>query len=80
MSTDADLTDQSPMPFGKHQGEKLENVPAKYLLWLWDNGVHRERTRPLHRYILANFRTLETEASDYIVSHFPEGYVSRSQP
>jgi hypothetical protein len=33
-------TDASIMPFGKHSGTRLEDVPAQYLLWLWDNGVH----------------------------------------
>ena len=28
------LEDDSPMPFGKHKGELLEDVPASYLLWL----------------------------------------------
>jgi hypothetical protein len=31
------LTDTSLMPFGKHKGEKLANVPASYLLWAFDN-------------------------------------------
>lgn len=26
------ITDNSPMPFGKHEGEKMANVPAPYLL------------------------------------------------
>lgn len=30
------LTDESLMPFGKHKGEKMANVPASYLLWLYD--------------------------------------------
>lgn len=32
------LTDESPMPFGKHKGEKMVNVPADYLLWLHENN------------------------------------------
>lgn len=31
-------TDETPMPFGKHKGEKLANVPASYLLWLYCKG------------------------------------------
>lgn len=31
------MTDQSLMPWGKHQGEKMANVPPSYLLWLLDN-------------------------------------------
>lgn len=30
------LNDESPMPFGKHRGIKMANVPAEYLLWLYD--------------------------------------------
>lgn len=32
------MTDESIMPFGKHKGEKLANVPPSYLLWLYDEG------------------------------------------
>ena len=32
------MTDESLMPFGKHKGEKLANVPAHYLLWLYEAG------------------------------------------
>lgn len=36
-STEITLNDNSPMPFGKHKGVKMANVPASYLLWLYDN-------------------------------------------
>lgn len=32
------MNDNSIMPFGKYKGEKLANVPADYLIWLYDNG------------------------------------------
>ncbi len=66
------MTDQSTMPFGKHKGEKLENVPARYLLWLWDDGLHAQPERDLHKYIKDSFSVLETEARDYIVQHPPK--------
>jgi uncharacterized protein (DUF3820 family) len=28
------LEDDSLMPFGKHEGDKMEDIPASYLLWL----------------------------------------------
>lgn len=28
------LTDKDPMPYGKHKGVAMANVPADYLLWL----------------------------------------------
>lgn len=31
------LTDNSLMPYGTHKGKRMEDVPAKYLLWLYDN-------------------------------------------
>lgn len=66
------LTDESEMPFGKHKGEKMKDVPAKYLLWLWDNGVWQEKGRDLHNYIKGAFSALETECKDYIVQHPPD--------
>lgn len=26
------------MPWGKYQGDKMINVPAAYLIWLYDNN------------------------------------------
>lgn len=33
MSNTRTLSDESPMPFGKHKGERLEAVPDGYLRW-----------------------------------------------
>ncbi len=35
-SKPAGLTNQSIMGFGKHKGKTLSQVPADYLLWLYD--------------------------------------------
>lgn len=52
------MTDNSIMPFGKHQGEKLANVPAKYLLWLYkENKCYGE----LKKYIEENMDVLKSE-------------------
>ncbi len=32
------LNDDSYMLFGKYKGIKMANVPADYLLWLYDNN------------------------------------------
>lgn len=32
------MDDNSIMPFGKYKGEKLIDVPADYLLWLYENN------------------------------------------
>ena len=53
------LTDDSVMAFGKHKGERLENVPARYLLWLWDDGWH------------ARTAALMKDCPDYVPTHQP---------
>lgn len=54
------MDDNSIMPFGKYQGKKLIQVPAPYLLWLynkgcWDLGVKK--------YIQDNLQCLLNEMS-----------------
>jgi uncharacterized protein (DUF3820 family) len=65
------LTDSSPMPFGKHRGKRMEDVPASYLLWLWDDG-HWQQPGPLHEYIKESFAALMKECPDFVVNHLPE--------
>lgn len=38
------LQDESPMPFGKHKNEKMANVPAKYLMWLYDTWTDPKKS------------------------------------
>lgn len=57
------MTDQDLMPFGKHKGEKMENVPASYLLWLRDQGVGHPGVKA---YIEENLAALLKECPDYI--------------
>lgn len=52
------LTDDSPMPFGKFKGEKMANVPASYLLWIYDND---KCSKEVKVYIKDNFDVLEAE-------------------
>lgn len=62
----AELTDESPMPFGKHRGTRMEEVPASYLLWLLDEiPAAAEGDRGLvARYIRRNQAVLEREAEE----------------
>lgn len=53
------LNDESPMPFGKHQGEKMGNVPADYLLWLEENN---KCSRSVQAYITDNRAALMIQA------------------
>lgn len=58
------FNDQSLMPFGKHQGKKMEDVPASYLLWLWNDDVQHPDVRA---YIEDNMSVLKFENPDTIV-------------
>ena len=53
------FTDDSPMPFGQYKGQKLANVPAHYLLFLFRN----ERAGRITEYIRANMDVLINEAN-----------------
>ena len=52
------MTDQSLMPFGKYKGKALANVPAHYLMWLWENTDLRD---PLKTYIYNNLDVIKDE-------------------
>lgn len=59
------LTDFSSMPFGIHQGKKMANVPAQYLLWL--NGEFSkkkpvgEAQLAVQEYIQENMEVIQLE-------------------
>lgn len=52
------LTDNSPMPWGKHKGIKMANVPASYLLWCYTNG---KCCQDVCKYIQENYDVLNEE-------------------
>lgn len=52
-------TDQSLMPWGMHKGSKLANVPASYLVYLYENNL---KAGPLKTYIEGNLEHLRMEA------------------
>lgn len=53
-----ELTDESIMPFGKHKGTKLANVPADYLLFCYQNY---KLIAPLKKYIEDNMDSIKQE-------------------
>ncbi len=53
------ITDESKMPWGKHKGEMMINVPAQYLLWLYDNN---KCSLEIREYINKNMEVLLKEA------------------
>lgn len=46
------------MPFGKYQGTEMENVPASYLIWLYDNNKCNKEVK---EYIEDNMDVLKME-------------------
>lgn len=62
------FTDDSPMPFGKHEGKKLVDLPASYLLWLYGEMEHQQNRSPTRQaifdYIEENMSAIESELSE----------------
>jgi uncharacterized protein (DUF3820 family) len=52
------LTDESIMPWGKYKGYSMENVPASYLIWLYENDKCDELVKD---YIVDNLEFLKLE-------------------
>lgn len=53
------LTDNDPMPFGKHKGVALINIPAGYLIYIYENmDLHG----PIKDYIKKNLDVLKIQA------------------
>jgi len=53
------LTDKDLMPYGKWMGHKMANVPADYLLWLYDND---KCNAPVKKYVEDNKGFLELQS------------------
>lgn len=52
------LTDNGLMPYGKYKGTRMEEVPASYLLWLYDN---EKCSTDVKKYIEDNIDVLNDE-------------------
>lgn len=52
------LTDKDLMPFGKHKGVAMANVPADYLLWLYENN---KCSGEVKAYIIDNMDVINSE-------------------
>jgi len=50
------------MPFGKHKGKNLDDVPADYLLWLHEKSDNLNGD--LKDYIDDNLDSIKSEAAD----------------
>lgn len=58
-----ELADNDPMPFGQYKGVPMEKVPAKYLLWLRNEGCYNKKVAA---YIESSLAALMKECPDYI--------------
>lgn len=56
-----EFTDETLMPFGKHKGVKMANVPAQYLLFLYEQG---NIVGHLKRYIEDNLTVIKEQAKE----------------
>lgn len=61
MKEGLDTDDEYRMPFGKHKGECIGEVPASYLLWLAEQDWI-EKWGPVKKYIDKKYQQLEQEA------------------
>jgi uncharacterized protein (DUF3820 family) len=57
----SDMDDYSIMPFGKYKGRQLINVPASYLIWLYDNN---KAFGKLKEYIKDNLDVLQKQVNE----------------
>lgn len=53
-----ELTDKSLMPWGKHKGKQMTDVPASYLLWCYENN---KVTEDVKEYVEDNMIVLRTQ-------------------
>jgi hypothetical protein len=61
------LGDLDAMPFGKHKGIPMRDVPASYFHYLWTNGMKNEtKTSDVADYIQRNIEALKKEHPDGI--------------
>lgn len=57
------LTEEDIMPFGKHGGKRMADVPASYLVWLKEQNCDH---RGVMGYIEASWSAIKSEMPDRI--------------
>lgn len=63
-----ELTDESIITFGTHKGKKLANVPARYLIFLYEQGKLPDN---LKSYIIDNWALLKKQEREEYVFQKP---------
>lgn len=61
------MTDDSLMPYGKYKGKKMANVPARYLMWLYDNNKCSDAVL---KYIIKNMQEIKEELNDELADKY----------
>jgi len=56
-----EISEETIMPFGKHSGEKLANVPADYLIYMYDSG---KLYGTIRQYVQENEELLRKEVKE----------------
>ena len=63
-----EYTDESIMPFGKHKGKKLIDVPDEYLLWLYNEMIQKPEGQRypngLFKYLEENLDAIEINVNN----------------
>ena len=54
-------TDKTPFPYGRYSGKEMQDVPAKYLMWMYDNN---KLSQPIKEYVYENKDVLEIELNE----------------
>lgn len=76
------MEDDDIMPFGKFKGRAMQDVPAGYLLFLYDKmageggprsmgRLTKEEVAKVYDYMERNHKILQSEVKDYICQHKP---------
>lgn len=55
------LTDDSRMPWGQYAGQKMIDVPGKYLMWIHTNMDRNQNNKNVHDYIVENLDVIKKE-------------------
>ena len=59
------------MPFGKHKGQSVDDVPAKYLDWLRDQDFVRTDHPHIWKYITDNEDVIDSEIDEHEDDELP---------
>lgn len=60
-------TDESKMPYGQHVGKQLKDVPASYLLFIYENhDLNSTQRWGLRVYIEDNLQVLNLQAKQNV--------------